>query len=90
MEPMLIEPMYDNKDLSRIFKVKETTLYQWLLDGKLARTKVCGSLRIRESEALKLIKDGPDAYDQAKADRCRKVGLSNGKRRQVKLDHVPQ
>jgi len=42
----------------RLGGLSKWTIYKWLTEGKLLRTKVGGRTMIRESELLKVINDG--------------------------------
>ena len=42
----------------RLGGISKWTIYSWLSQGKLQRTKVGGRTMIRESELLKVIQDG--------------------------------
>jgi len=54
-----MEPLYSVKESAdKLGKISPWTVYSWLSQGRLQRTKVGGRTMIRESELQKVIKDG--------------------------------
>jgi excisionase family DNA binding protein len=54
---LAIEKLYDVPEAAETTKLSEWTIWAYLKDGKLKRTKVGGRTVIRESELQKLIRD---------------------------------
>jgi excisionase family DNA binding protein len=54
-----LEPLISVVEVARrLGGISKWTVYAWLSQGKLQRTKVGGRTMIRESELQKVIKDG--------------------------------
>jgi excisionase family DNA binding protein len=73
--------MEEYVSLETIFSVEEAarrlgglskwTIYQWLSQGKLKRTKVGSRVMIRESELLKVIRDAEESPSEGGANEGR-------------------
>jgi len=56
---MPLEPLYSVDEAARrLGGISPWTVHAWLSKGRLQRTKVGGRTMIRESELLKMIRDG--------------------------------
>jgi excisionase family DNA binding protein len=54
---MAIEKLYSVPEAAEALRVSKWTIWAWLSQAKLKRTKCQGKTVIRESELLKLLKD---------------------------------
>ena len=72
---MSIEQLLTVRQSAMLLAISPGTMAKWLSNGRVQRVKVGGATRIRSSEIEALIRDG--ARDEARAARCKQVGLSN-------------
>lgn len=54
---MAVEKVYSIPQAAEITTLSKWTLWKYLTEGRITRTKIGGRTVIRESELLKLIKD---------------------------------
>jgi excisionase family DNA binding protein len=60
---MTMETLWTVQDAAKYLHVNKITVYRWLAEGKVMRTKVGGRTLIRESELLRIIEDNAPARE---------------------------
>jgi excisionase family DNA binding protein len=61
METEKLERLWTVARAAEYLNVSKFTLYRWLSEGRLQRSKAGGRTLVRESELLKMIEDGAPA-----------------------------